>query len=49
MNSVDKKNLVTAIKDIETNKQKIKEKHINYLLQIINDLKLQDKIIKAIK
>lgn len=48
MNSIDKKDLIKAIKEVSTNK-KIKEKHINYLLQLLEDLKLTDKIIKVIK
>ena len=48
MNSIEKKDLIKAINDIETSK-KIKDKHINYLLQAIANLKLQDKIIKEIK
>ena len=48
MNSTDKKDLIKAINDIETNK-KIKDKHLNYLLQAIADLKLQEKIIKVIR
>ena len=48
MNSVQKKELIQVIKDIETNK-KIKEVHVNYLFQKIYDLGLQDKIIKSIK
>ena len=48
MNSIEKKDLIQVIKDIQTNR-KIKDKHINYLFQIIYDLKLQDKIIKVIK
>jgi len=48
MNSIEKKELISALKDIQTSR-KIKDKHINYLLQAIADLKLTDKIIKVIK
>jgi len=48
MNSIEKKELISALKDIQTSR-KIKDKHINYLLQAISNLKLTEKIIKAIK
>ncbi len=48
MNSIEKKELIEAIKNIATSR-KIKDKHINYLLQKIADLKLRDKLIKEIK
>jgi len=48
MNSIEKKDLIKAIKEVSTNK-KIKDKHINYLLQILEDLGLTKKILKEIK
>jgi hypothetical protein len=48
MNSIEKKELISALKDIQTSR-KIKDKHINYLLQVISDLKLTDKLIKEIR
>jgi len=48
MNSVEKKELIKAITEVQTSR-KIKEKHINYLLQKIEDLGLGSKLIKAIK
>jgi len=48
MNSIDKKDLIQIIKDIQTSR-KIKDKHINFLLQKIADLRMQDKLIKVIK
>lgn len=48
MNSIEKKELISALKDIQTSR-KIKDKHINYLLQAISNLKLTEKIIKEVK
>ena len=48
MNEVQKKELIGALKSIETNK-KITDKHINYLLQTLSDLKLTEKVIKGVK
>ncbi len=48
MNSTEKKELIEAIKTIQVSK-KLNQKHYQYLLQAISNLKLEDKLIKEIK
>ena len=49
MNSIEKKDLIKAIKEGLASKKIMKEKSINYLLMKISDLGFSDKLIKAIK